>query len=465
MSPQPVPAPTGATDPLGQVRPAGLGRRQFLSTGLKAAALGAVGGPLLAACGGSSSPKGSSADDVITVGLPVFPKNFAQTTKYLAKFEKDSGIHVNLFTTNTAANTWVAVFQAISTRLAGGEPVDTANIATEGMLLFEERGALESLDSYIASDQAAVNAFYADVNPHMIANFRTLDQLKGHTYFLPTVYNVMSIWYNRSVFQQFKLPEPAPGWTWDDFEKAATTIAAAPNRYGYAISTPSPGPFIDVYPWVLTNGGQILNADQTQCVASNPAAIEAAAFVRSLVTKKLVNPPGGTYDEFSEIASGKLGMLGGGVWPNSDIPLAQSQINQQFGIAPWPRQAASGTPVGLAGFPMFKGSTKKAAVWEFIKYSLTDEYQSQVVSPLVGGVPIRTSIATSTDYLKTYPPGFENFTSELSYSTMIVGVPNGSAVENEIGTAWEQILTGSTSPSAGMAAMQTNVTQLMAQSV
>src|ERR1700722_16850580 len=139
--------------------PAGLARRDFLSTGLKAAALGAAG-PALLAARGSSGGGSSTADDVITVGLPVFPKNFAQTTKYLAKFEKSSGIKVNLFTTNTAANTWVAVFQAISTRLAGGQPVDTANIATEGMLLFEERGALEALDRYLAQDQPAINSFY-----------------------------------------------------------------------------------------------------------------------------------------------------------------------------------------------------------------------------------------------------------------------------------------------------------------
>jgi len=48
---------------------------------------------------------------------------------------------------------------------------------------------------------------------------------------------------------------------------------------------------------------------------------------------------------------------------------------------------------------------------------------------------------------------------------MIVGVPNGSAVENEISTAWEQILTGAVSPADGMQAMENNCNQLMTQSV
>jgi hypothetical protein len=78
---------------------------------------------------------------------------------------------------------------------------------------------------------------------------------------------------------------------------------------------------------------------------------------------------------------------------------------------------------------------------------------------------MRQSIARSKEFLSQYPPGTENFSNELTYSTMIVGVPNGSAVENEIGVAWEQILTGATSPAAGLEAMETTCNQLMAQQV
>jgi multiple sugar transport system substrate-binding protein len=438
-------------------------RRDFLGNGVKAAALAAAAGPILAACGSSGSSAGSSGDDVLTIGLPVFPKSFKATEKFLTTFEKSTGVTVNLFTTNTASNTWVSVFQEISTRLAGGEPIDSANIATEGMLLFAKRGVLEPLDSYIAGDKALVDSFYSDVNAPMLANFRQLDNLNGKTYFIPYVYNTMSIWYNRALFKQHKLPDPAPGWTWDDFEKAATTIASSPGTLGYAIGTPVPGPFTDVYPWVLTNGGQILNASQSQCVANNPAAIEAASFVRSLVTKKVVNQPGGSYDQFSAIAANKLGMFGGGAWPNGDIPLTQAEINKQLAIAPWPRKASNGTPVGLAAFPMFKSTRNKKALWEFIKFTVSAEFQGTHVVPFSGGMPIRQSAGATQAAL--LPPGSDYFNDELSYSTMIVGVPNGSAVENEISTAWEQILTGSTTPAAGMAAMESTCNQLMAQKV
>jgi multiple sugar transport system substrate-binding protein len=440
-------------------------RRDFLATGLKTAAAASVAGPLLAACssgGSSSGGRGSAGDDVLTIGLPITPQDTKQTLSYLNSFTKKTGIKVNAFTTNTATNTWVSVFQAISTRLAGGEAMDSAYIATEGMLLFEDRGVLEPLDSYIASDQSEVNSFYADVSPQMLANFKQLDDINGHTYFIPIGYNVMSIWYNRDVFKTVGLPEPAPGWTWDDFHTACAKITSGSSRLGMAVSN---GPFTDVYPWVLTNGGAILNPEQTACTANSPQAVEAAAFVRGLVSSKFVNSPGGTYNAFAAAAAGKLGMFGGGIWPNTGIPLSQAEINKTFAIVPWPTQTQPGTPVGVGGFPMFKSTKNKAALWEFIKFTISEEFQAGPVVNFGGDMPIRQSIARSQSFLKNFPPGTENFSNELAYSTMIVGVPNGSAVENEISTVWTQMMTGAISPADGMKSMQDNVTQLMSQQV
>jgi multiple sugar transport system substrate-binding protein len=445
-----------------------LSRRSFMKGA--GAAAGALALPsLLAACGSSSSSKakssGSKGDDVLTIGLPVAAADYKHASALLDNFTKQTGITINPFTTNTPSNSWVAVFQEISTRLAGGEAIDTAYIATEGMLLFEEQNLLTPLDSYITKDKAGINTFYDDINPELLKNFRALDDLKGHTYFLPIGYNVMSMWYNRDVLKTYKVPEPAPGWTWDEFLSAATKIADAPNRYGFAISTPTPGPFTDIYPWVLTNGAQVMSTDQSKCVANNPGAIEAASFVRDLVTKKLVNEPGGSYDAETEAVANRLGMFGGGIWPNQTWPIPQSQANERFAVVPWPKKAASATPVGLGGFPIFSHSSKKAAIWEFIKYTTSDEFQHDVLVTFAGDMPIRQSVARSSSFLKQYPPGTENFSTELSYSTMIVGVQNASAVESEMSTAWEQIVSGGISPADGMAQMESRCNTLIAQKV
>jgi ABC-type glycerol-3-phosphate transport system substrate-binding protein len=406
-------------------------------------------------------PDASAA--TLNIVLNSTPSGLKSAEGFLSDFTKTTGIKLNLTAIN--AGGWVPFFQAISTKLAGGEAIDSAYIATEGMLLFEERGALDPLDSYITGDKATIDSFYSDVNPHLLSDFKTLDDINGHTYFIPIGYNVMSMWINRPLFKEFGVAEPSPDWSWDDFLKAATKIADAPNRYGFAINSPLPGPFTDVYPWVLTAGGEIMNADQTQCVADNPAAIEAATFVRNLVAKKIANEPPGAYNGIAELAGGKLAMYGAGIWPNLSFSIPQSQANQDFMIVPWPKLKASGTPVGVGGFPMFKNSANKDALWQFIKWTTSEEFQSGPVVPFGGDTPIRKSVATSASFLKQWPPGTEYFTEELAYSTMIIGVPNAGAVENEVSTVWSQILTGSTTPAAGMKTMQDTCTQLMAQKV
>lgn len=448
-----------------------ISRRSFLKTSALAAGALALPGALRVNEISRSSSLArrradlSKAEDVLTIGLPVAAADYKYAAGLLKNFTKQTGITINPFTTNTPSNSWVAVFQEISTRLAGGEAVDTAYIATEGMLLFEEQGLLTALDSYIAKDRKPVQTYYNDINANLLANFRRLDNIKGHQFFLPIGYNVMSMWYNRDVFKTYKLREPEPGWTWDEFLAAAKKIADAPNRYGFAIGTPTPGPFTDIYPWVLTNGSEIMNADQTKCVAHNAGAIEAATFVRDMVDKKLVNAPGGAYNSQTETVSNRLGMFGAGIWPNATWPIPQSEANKRFAIVPWPKKVKNGTPVGVGGFPIFEHSAKKAAIWEFIKYTISEEFQRNVVVTFGGDMPIRQSVARSASFLKNFPPGTEYFSTELSYSTMIVGVPNASAVESEMSTAWEQIVSGGISPAAGMAQMESHCNSLMKQKV
>jgi len=401
----------------------------------------------------------SVSDDTLTIAFPGTAEQYGATVKLLAGFTKNTGIRITPVSYTSGA--WVAVFQQLSTRIAGGLPLDSAYIATEGMLLFEEQGLLDPLDSFITSDKATMTAFYKDVPPHMLSAFQQLDDIKGHTYFVPIGYNVMSIWYNRALFKEYNVPDPAPGWTWDDFESACAKIADSPNRLGFAINAPVPGPFTDVYPWTLTNGGYILNTAQTTSLAGSKACIEAAEFVRGLVTKKLTNEPGGAYNAFVDGYGGRLAMFGGGMWPNLGMNASQANVNKTFGIVPWPVSTQPGTPVGVGGFPMFKSVKNKAAMWEFIKFTFSDEFQRGPVVPFGGDMPIRNSVATDPSFLSQWPHGTDSFTKELAYATLIVGVQNAGAVESEISNAWESILTGAVSPAAGMTSMQDRCNALM----
>jgi ABC-type glycerol-3-phosphate transport system substrate-binding protein len=64
----------------------------------------------------------------------------------------------------------------------------------------------------------------------------------GHLWGIPMNIHFQGIFYDENAFQIEDLPLPQPGWTWDDFQTAVTTLANSDNqiiRYGFAESTSS----------------------------------------------------------------------------------------------------------------------------------------------------------------------------------------------------------------------------------
>ena len=210
--------------------------------------------------------------------------------------------------------------------------------------------------------------------------------------------------------------------------------------------------FQGIEPWVFTNGGTVLNNSWTRCVINNPAAVEACTFARSLVAKKLAPSPGGTFNQFSALGQGHLAMMGAGIWPWNYY--VENGGGGDLAIVPWPKKVQQGSPVGLAAFPILDASKSKDEAWEFVKYSISESFQANEAVPIEGGMPMRISIANSKSFLKSLPPGAEYFTAALDYANPVVGVTNASAVEADIDTTWQQILSGAISPSAGLAQLE-----------
>ena len=443
-----------------------ISRRNFLGgVAATAAALAAMPeGSRLARLTGDAS-----RDDTLTIAFPLnSAKTAAQVNLALSSFKKSTGIQVNPIPMVgiNSSDAWVTVFQQLSTRIASGAALDSAYIPTEGMLLFESKGILEPLNSYMTRDRATVDQYVSDIDPALWAKFKALDDINGYTYVLPIGYNVATIWYNRQVFKEFNVGDPSPDWTWEQFEAAAQKISSPPNRYGFYLGTPAPNAFNDIYPWVLTNGGDILSSpSQTSSQAGSAAAIGAAAFARRLVQKQLVNEPGGSYNHFVEGMAGHLGMFPGNMGSVASIAAPAKVINDTFAIVPWPRQVRAGTCIGVGGFPMLSSSSSKDAMWEFIKFTISEDFQRNLIVPFADDMPIRTSVATSPEFLAGFPPGTHYYHDVLPETTFIVGVENSSVVENAISTSWEGILTGATTPAAGMKRMQATIDSLLAAKV
>lgn len=432
-----------------------LGRRSFLK-GVGYSGLALAGTSLLAACGGSSTsssqiaPKGSKISGSLTLAYLGTADQQVVWKKLFALFQQKYP-DVQLTAQANDSNNWAVYFNSISTQIAGGKIPDVVQVATEGQRLFASRGLVEPLDAYLARDKDEMASFYADT-PANLLQLVAQSSPGGKTYYLPDVYNPMCIWYNIEMFQKAGVDEPDDTWTWDDFLKISRKIAK-PGIYGmYA----QPTYFTGIMPWVLTNGGNVLNADWSKSTVTDPAVVEALAFMRQLVSEGISPAPGGSFDPYGAMAQGKLAMFGGGCWPI--INIRSLNMVKKVKIVAWPRKVKQGSPLGFNAYPIMKASQNKEAAWAFAKFMTSQEANTYLVQNGGTGVPLSKTIVNSSAFLDNTPKGMDKLYPALQYGTLLPAPNKENVMELAIDNVSSQVLTGNVSPQQGMSQLDQQIT-------
>jgi multiple sugar transport system substrate-binding protein len=432
-----------------------LGRRTFLK-GMGYTGLALAGSGILAACGGQSSasnqvaPKGSKISGSLTLAYLGTADQQVVWKKLFALFQKKYP-DVQLTAQANASNNWAVYFNSVSTQIAGGKIPDVVQVATEGQRLFASRGLVEPIDAYLQRDKDEMASYYADT-PSNLLQLVAQSSPDGKTYYLPDVYNPMCIWYNVEMFQKAGVNEPDDSWTWDDYYAIAKKIAK-PGIYSTYVQ---PTYFTGIMPWVLTNGGNVLNSDWSKSTVTDPAVVEALAFMRQQVAEGLSPAPGGTFDQYGAMAQGKLAMFGGGIWPI--INIRSLGIVDKVKIVAWPRKVKQGSPLGFNAYPIMKASPNKEAAWAFAKFMVSQEANTLLVQNGGTGVPLSRSIVNSSAFLDNAPKGVEKLYTALQYGTLLPAPNKENVMELAIDNISAEVLTGNVSPSQGMSQLNQQIT-------
>jgi multiple sugar transport system substrate-binding protein len=407
-------------------------------------ALGTAGalGSLAAACGGSQqgsegpAPKGTKVSGSLSLA---YLGTAEQQESWRALFELFGKQYpdVQLDARGIPAENWTAFFDTVSTQIAGGKVPDVIQVATEGQRLFASRGLVEPIDAYIERDRDELQDFFDDIHPNLIEWNNRYSSPDDNTYYLPGEFNTMCVWYNAQLFERAGVDQPQDDWTWDDCLNAATRISETGDAFGIYAEAAY---FAGVMPWLLTNGASTLNADWTTSTVNSPQAVEAVEFMRSMVEQGISPKPGGTFDQFSAAAEGKLGMFGGGRWPV--ISMRNLDFVDQMRIVAWPRKEGQGSPVGWNGYPIMRESENKEAAWAFVKFITSKEASEYFASQGGTIVPPRRSVAMSDAFLSNAPEGSDKLYDALEYATPIPSPDQGSVIEQEIIDTLTQILAG-----------------------
>jgi len=438
----------------------GLTRRGFLGRVGGTALIPAVGATL-AACGkddpgtnsGAGGGTGSGTLTFVYYGDAEQQKDYE---KLFTKFKADFPA-ITLKAQGIAAKSWADFANAVSTRLAGGQPLDVVQIATEGQRIFASKQLLEPLDDYIARDKAEVDAYYADTPPQFKKWLQEYASPDGKTYFLPGGYNTMALYVSTKIFSAAGIEPPTDTWTWEDFRSAGQTIK---SKTGAFLTPAGNGYFTDVMPWLTNNGTSALSADWKTGQLDSPAAVEALTFVRSLVVDGLAPKPGGTFDAPTQLAQGKLATFGGGRWPTNDLRRLKVIDTVQF--VKWPEKASAGSPVGWDAWPILKKSKNKDAAWTLIKYLISEGFGDTITTGGGGAVPARVSDATSKEFLANAPKNTELLVKLLDVATPIPGPDRGAECQTVIEQAWLQGVSGTKEPQAALSEANAKLQELLA---
>ncbi|MEN9937547.1 MAG: hypothetical protein RLZZ387_4126 [Chloroflexota bacterium] len=278
----------------------------------------------------------------------------------------------------------------IVNQIEAGNPPDILQIGDDAVPMFVQRGALFPLDDFIHGDE-----YPLDPSIYLPGVFQP-GQWQGRQYLLPKDFSPLAVYYNKKLFDEYGVPYPKEGWTWDDFLRTAQALTrdidgdAAPDVWGVQL----PGPWTSGFEaWVAAAGGRLISDDGSSFVGALDSAEtqEAVTFYRDLYGRHRVAPPpvdiaafGGGNTEFEE---GRAAMRVFGRWPQGGL---RQNPGVELGVVGMPAGRERASVLFWGGFGISSQSRNPDAAWRFLRFYVGAE-GAQVWKDW--GLPTVTSVA------------------------------------------------------------------------
>jgi len=259
--------------------------------------------------------------------------------------------------------------------LAPGE-VDVRVTWEGGIVPLLEQGALLSLDPFVQRDGSI------DLSDFYPGTVWTLD---GKTWAIPAGLDPVVLYYNHDLFDQYHVPPPQLGWTWDDFLDAALSIRDPDvSVYGFGSVR---GYLIEALLFIHQHGGRILDESQTPARPAyrDPMTVEALEwFARLFNEYDLAVPPQQVRQAFG---SNRVAM-----WMDmfSNRDQWAERMQEALGVAALPRDTLMFTGSDCHAYAISSQTRHRDASWQWIAF-LGQQMPHRLT-------PARKSLAQSTEY-------------------------------------------------------------------
>jgi multiple sugar transport system substrate-binding protein len=282
-------------------------------------------------------------------------------------------------------------------------------------------------------------------------------ELNGHLWSIPFATNNTGIFYRPSLFKKAgitKLPQ-----TWEEFKTVAKILTQDQNQDGridqYGMILPLGKGEWTVFTWLpfmFSADGELLSkkvavegkSEKSQLVIpqiDNPGAIAALQFWQDLLKEgsAILSGPERGY-ELDKFIAGKVAMQITGSWTISEL----KQTGIDFDVFPIPFLKHPAAVVGGENLYLMKtNSEREQAAWEFLKYVLSEQFQTAWALG-TGYIPINLTSRKSQTY-QTFveqTPVLEVFLAQMKSARSRPIIPGYSRLSDNLGRAIEATLLG-----------------------
>ena len=366
------------------------------------AAIAALFAALATSCGGDS---GQGADSVrfLVFGDPAEIQAYRTLIKSFNEEEPDIDVQL------VEASDREDLIARLSTSLAGGSPPDLFLMNYRFYGQFAARGVLEPLAPYVEDSDAFQED---DFFPEALDAFRW----QGELTCLPQNISSLVLYFNRDLFERFKVPQPKDGMQWNELvfraqqmtrdENGQPVRGADPDLpaantapaeiYGLGVE-PS---IIRLAPFIWSNGGQIVDdTDEptrfTLDGLEEKQAIDAFFQLRTVQGVVPSDQEVEAEDDESRFVNGRLAMY---LDSRRAVPSLREAAEFDWDVVSLPYFREPANILHSDAYCLTKASDAKETAWRFVEYALGPE-GAAVVARTGRTVPSLRSVAESEAFL------------------------------------------------------------------
>ena len=286
---------------------------------------------------------------------------------------------------------------------------------------------------------------------------------------IPAGANMLVMFYNQDLFDQYDVPYPEVGWTWDDFlDRALALRDPGASVFGYAPIDR----FLDAVSFIYQHGGRLFDDSQnpTRTMFDDPLTIEALEWYARLIHEHNVAPTQkqlydedlggagsvvvGVYLNKVGLWTGWLSERGGGrrvsdTWPG--------EWKMRWGMVPLPRDAQSATLTFIEGYFVSSQAQHPDACWRWISF-LSEQTPYRLM-------PARKSLAESAAYERQVGSDVAAV-AQASVESAMVPSPRLAEFGGVWGIFWralDAIISGRSTPEEAMISAQQEAERILGE--